>query len=224
MPTKPGSFSPPTPSGTDASRPFEPVADAGPTFDPTALWAGVVALVASIFQFLLFVGAFGALNQGRVDRPHVALLGQGSVAAGVLALGLAAYAAYRRRAHVAWSVGAAAVGFVIGAFFASQVPESFGFLGAIGWLYFETVLLVLLVAPFVVFVVFVVSERRTLGWGIGLGIVVLHASAYLILVAYILANLERLARRAEEANAASLAAVATVGALVVAAWLRRRDV
>lgn len=218
MPTE-GTYSPP-----ETPRPggFETVPDERPTFDPTALWTSVVALIAGVVQFLLFVAAFNALNQGRADRAHAAALSQGSLAAGVVALALAGFAAYRRKVPVAWPAGAAGIGVVVGIYFAFQLPETFGFLGAAGWLFFESVLLLLLVAPFVVFIVFVFTDRHVQGWALGLGILLLHAATYVVLVAYLLANLERMARRAEEANAASLAVASTVVAVVAAAWLRRR--
>lgn len=189
-----------------------------------ALWTSVVALLAAVAQFILFTMAFDALNRAQPDRAAATAWAQASVALGAIAVALTGFAMYRRRVHAVWPVASAGLGLATGTFLAYQLPETFGLLGELGWLYLEGGLLALLVAPFVVFLVFVFTDRGAAGWGIGLGTLGLHATAYLVVVGYLLANLERLAGQAEEANASSLALIATLLALAGAAWARRRDV
>lgn len=179
------------------------------------------ALLLSFLQWLVFTGAYTDLNSSNPQVDDARATALGSIMVGLVVGGLALLIAFRRRGHLVPTAIGGVFGLVMGGTLASSLEGSFGIGGELGWLLIEGILFVIMLVPFILFLVFVFGSHERVGWGLGVGLILFHALAYLTLASYLSANAEELGEAAKAANTAGMEGVALLLALGLTVLARR---
>lgn len=183
----------------------------------------LAAIFLTLFQFIAYIQAFDDLNSSRPQIGAARAAATFSIFLGVCAAGLVLWVSYVRRAHPVPAALGGVFGLAVGGFLAGTLKESFGFLGSVGYLFTEFIILGILLIPFIVFLVLIFGRHERVGWGLGMGLLFFHALAYLTIASYILNNTTSLAAAAEQANRSpDWGFLGTLAILLSSAAARRR--